>query len=89
MVGRVSSIFSPLLCKGSPMVTLKWSLNKYVVMFLKWFSILDKGSNRADVDGDHCWLIILYVVFYYCLLEHVEKHFENLRKHHANAMITF
>jgi hypothetical protein len=50
--------------------------------------MLDKGSNRAHVDGDHCWLIILYVVFNYFFWEHVGKHFKNLKKHHANAMVT-
>jgi len=57
-------------------------------MFLKWFYMLDKGSNRAHVDGDHCCLIIFYVVFYYFFWEHVGKHFENLKKHHVNARVT-
>lgn len=36
------------------MVALNWHLHKDVVMFFKLLSMLDKGPNMTNVNGDHC-----------------------------------
>jgi hypothetical protein len=65
-------------------------------MFFGLFLILDREPNRAHVGEDHDWLIIPYVVPYYCSWEQVEERLlelwepiENFWKHHTNIMRTF
>jgi len=45
------------------MVTLKWALHKYVVIFFKLFPMFNKGPNRAHVGGDHFWLAVFIMLF--------------------------
>ncbi len=58
-------------------------------MFFKLFSMLNIGSNRVHLGGDHCWLTIFYVIFLLLLMEHVEENFGNFKKRHVNIMKTF